>query len=125
MRKMFSSVPTNGKLMKELSSERNAVKLPWATATFSSDSVLGGKGGISSWRARRRQVVGETIARFGERGMTTRSKGEFGGGREDWLCKVLITSASMCAQNMLGHACIHRSKLVRMGYRQFLLRRAQ
>ena len=34
MRKMFSSVPRNGKLMKELSSERNAVKLPWATATF-------------------------------------------------------------------------------------------
>ena len=71
MKNRFSSLPWNGKLMRELLSERSAIKLSWATASLSSEVVLEGEGRISGWRAGRREMVGETIASFGERGITT------------------------------------------------------
>lgn len=83
MRNRFSSLPWNGKLMRELSSERSAVKLSWAIASFCSEVVLRGEGRISSWRAGRRERVGEIITSFGESGITNRAKGEFRGGGED------------------------------------------
>ena len=71
MRNRFSSLPWNGKLMRELLSERSAIKLSWATSSLCSEVVLKEEGRIFGWRAGSREMVGETIASFGERGITT------------------------------------------------------
>lgn len=77
--------------MREVLSERRAIKISEAAALLRSEVILKRGGVISGWRVERRKSIGETIVSSGDSGMTTRSKGEFGGGGEDWLCKVHLT----------------------------------
>lgn len=99
--------------MMEFSSEISAIDASWASTTLCSKGLLGMVSGVCWGEVSMGGmcgvvvvvglvIVGETIARLGDKVITTLPKEVFEGKDGACVLKVVSTSSSMCDQDGLG-----------------------